>query len=285
MDNVLDKYKLVGLVEAEIEDNCIEHGVRGFLKHDDIMRMISHYTEEDKQARVYGKFQHLTGLVFKSFSRKIHVIRPFRIDKREFCVIERLDPHTRTPDACLWVAFDRKGNKYIVDELWMNGTTADLAHNIKAKAINYRIIDRRIDPSAFITDQHKQSQLSLGQELDQLYGISYLPASKDRTMANRRIMDALDYQEVGGLLVKPPELFIFDTCVRTIWELEHLQYHEYKGKAAEYHSQSEKPMDKDDHMIENLGRALLYPIAFEEYRGYENEHQSIYSQTPTIDPY
>ena len=49
-------------VEAQVEDACKEHGVRGHLEHDHIMRMVAEYSEDEKQARVYGKFQHLVGL-------------------------------------------------------------------------------------------------------------------------------------------------------------------------------------------------------------------------------
>src|ERR1035437_6281717 len=77
----------VGVVEADIESNCIEHGVRGILEHRHIEAMVSEYTEEDKQARVYGKFQHLTGLVFKTFNRRVHVIKPFLVKPQDFMTI------------------------------------------------------------------------------------------------------------------------------------------------------------------------------------------------------
>lgn len=281
LQELKDVKKSVGLVEASIEDNCIEHGVRGILKHEDIMKMIANYSEEDKQARVYGKFQHLTGLVFKEFSRKVHVIKPFNIDKDNYCVYERLDTHPRNPDACLWVAVDRQGTKYVVDELYVESTLSELSTRIKQKASQYRIIDRKIDPSAYIEDQHTNK--SLAKDLYTL-GLNYLPASKSRSHAIQSIHNALDYREMGGTVTKPPELFIFDTCLRTIWELEHWQYHEYKGKTAEYKARSEKPMDKDDHIMECLGRALIdQPRYYEPERAVNN---SVIQQThPTLDPY
>lgn len=272
----------IGLIEATIEDNCKDHGVRGILDHNDILRMVLEYNDEDKQARVFGRFQHLTGLVYKMFSRKIHVIKPFAIDYKNYCVIERLDVHGRNPDAVSWVAIDRDGKKYIVDEMFENvHGEAELATRIKAKASQFRIIDRRADPSAFNKDQHDSSQRSLADKLE-LLGLRYLPASKQRAIAIRRTMDALNYIEQNGILIKEPELYVFDTCVRHIWEFEHWQYNEYTGKAAEKHNRSEKPEDKDDHMMENIGRALIDEIAFIPYRQYNDE---VISETPTLDPY
>lgn len=276
-----------GLIEAEIEDNCIDHGVRGILKHDDILKMISLYREEDKQARVFGRFQHLTGLVFKVFSRRVHVIKPFEVNMRDYCVIERLDPHPRNPDAVLWVAFDRMGNYYVVDELYTKVVgEEELAFRIKNKAQQYRVIDRRADPSAWVEDQHNKSKESLARRL-QRFGLNYLHATKKRTIANKRIEDYLNYQEQGGQMIRNPRLHIFDTCVRTIWELEHWQYNEYTGKAAEKHNPSEKPQDKDDHMMENLGRALLDDIGFRimEMRNASFGGGTFETQTPNLDPY
>lgn len=258
------KYKRkVGYVEADIESACKTHGVRGHLDHDAIMQIIAEYSEDEKQARIYGKFQHLAGLVFKTFSRKVHVIPPFEITERDFSVYEMLDPHPRNPDACMWLAVDRKGTKYVVDELWhkANGDE-ELANRIKRKASQYRIIRRIADPSAFIEDQHTQS--SLAKRLSK-YGLSYLEATKARAMSDRRIGSALTYTENNGFMVKAPELYIFDTCERTLFEFEHYRWDEWAGKSADKHDSREKPLDKDDHMIENLGRGLFQEPTFVQY--------------------
>lgn len=284
MEEYKDLKKSVGLIQADIEANCKQHGVRGILEHSDIEKMIANYTEEDKQARIFGRFQHLVGLVFKKFTRKVHVIRPFAINLRDYCVYERLDIHPRNPDACIWVAVDRQGRKYVIDELYGSYTTEELIYRIKQKADNYRIIDRKIDPSAFITDQHTNN--SLVQRITQLsnYTLRYLPASKERTMAIVRTKDAIDYQMEGENMIKPPELYVFDTCIRTIYEFEHWQYNEYTGKAADRKNQSEKPQDKDDHMQESLGRVLIDEPKFYEMPKLQ-VYGSVLSEEPSLDPY
>lgn len=272
-------------VEADVEANCIEHGIRGILHHSDIERMTAEYSEEDKQARVYGKFQHLTGLVFKKFSRQVHVIKPFAIDLRNFCVYERVDIHPRNPDAVLWGAVDHSGRKYIINELYGNYSTEELIYRIKQKSDDYRIIDRKIDPSAFIVDQHTNN--SLAQRMLHLsqYSLRYTPASKERTMAVVRTKDAIDYQIVNDNMVKPPELYVFDTCIRTIYEFEHWQYNEYTRKAAERKHQSEKPQDKDDHMMENLGRFLIDEPKFIEMPKHILTGTFLEGEEPPLDPY
>lgn len=259
-DEVAKKGKTAYL-EADVETACEDHGIRGFLKHAHIENMISQYDEDDLQARVRGKFQHLIGLVYKMFARNIHVIKPFDIKPEDWVVAHALDPHPRNPDAVMWMATNRRNQRIVVDELWMKGTVGEIAERIKRKDSMYRIIDRIADPAAFNEDQHQESGLNLAQRLSGK-GLNYRKATKDRTNSDRRIADALSFTRVGAEMVKAPELYIFDTNQRTIWELEHYRWDEWTGKKADNKNAREKPVDKDDHMIENMGRLLTQEYKF-----------------------
>lgn len=251
-------------LEADVESACIEHGVRGFLEHNHIEQMIAEYSEDEKQARIYGKFQHLIGLIYKQWNRKVHVIRPFNINRQDYTVYQALDPHPRVNDAVLWVAVDKYGQKFVIDELWYKcqGGIKELAERIKQKDQQYRVERWIADPSAFVEDQHTGKSLAtrLGE-----FGLNYLPATKKRTASDRRIADALDYQKVGDEFIVTPELYVFDTCNRLIFEVEHWRWDEWTGKAIDKHNQKQKPVDKDDHLIECLGRILVQEPMFTPY--------------------
>ncbi len=258
-------------IEADVEDACKQHGIRGHLEHEHIERMIAEYTEDEKQARVHGKFQHLIGLRFKQFSRLIHVVRPFNITYNDYTVYEALDPHDRTPDTVNWIAVDRKRHKFVIDELWLKcqGGTEELAQKIKAKATQYRIERRMIDPSALNEDQNADFPgKTLGKRLEE-NGLFYQEATKMRAMSDKRIEDALAFQKINlgdhEEFIKAPELYIFDTCVRTIYEFEHLRWDEWVGsRVSEKKDPKEKAIDKDDHTIENIGRILIIEPEFRE---------------------
>ena len=280
-----DKQGQRDFVYADVEDNCIDHGIRGILKHEDIERMIAEYDEDDKQARIHGKFQHLTGIIFKNFDRKVHIIKPFHITKKDFIVVEALDPHPRNPDAVMWVATDKNGTKFIIDELYGSFNTQELAYRINRIADRYRLELRIADPAAFVEDQHQlnpQEQTLAGRLWD--LGLEYQKATKDRRASDRRIKDALDYEMKGEDLIVAPELYIFDTCKRTIWEIEHLVWDDWRGTAAERKSPMEKPVDKDDHMIENLGRILVQEPEFRMMPRPEFSRSTI-KTTKRLDPY
>lgn len=254
---------------AEMEDACIEHGVRGFLKHKDIERIVNQFSEEDKQARVKGQFQHLTGLVFKQFQPQIHVIEPFDIDIYNYVVVEALDTHPRVPDALLYVAINEQGQHFVIDESFENNTTSQLAFKIKQKRSNYRVVKKLIEPAAFNQDQHRdlrQGQYaSLADELYYEHGLDFEAGSKRRLDAIKRIGDYLAYQKVGDQFITSPNLYIFSSCTRLKYEIMHYLWDEWRGKSAEYRSKKETPMDKDDHLIEDLGRILLENVQFTPY--------------------
>ena len=90
-------------------------------------------SEEERDARLHGKFKHLSGLVYKEFEPDVHVCEPPRVQKhwsRYFAI----DPHPRTPTACLWVAVDENEQMYIYDELWLaEMTVSEIAMAIKAQ--------------------------------------------------------------------------------------------------------------------------------------------------------
>lgn len=257
----------VRYVEADVWSACKEiPGTRGHLSKADILKMIAEYDEDDKQARIFGKFQHLIGLVFKAWSRRIHVIKPFPVSHVDYEVWEMLDPHPRNPDAVMWVAFDKYGRKFVIDELYKSvSSTGELAFNIKQKSTQYRVTRRIADPSAWNENQHDEDGRSLAERLAQDHGLVYEKGTKQRTQADARIKDALAYQEMNGHIITPPEVYVFENCERLIFEFEHYRWDEWTGKTADKKDRKEKPIDKDDHMIEDLGRCLIQEPVFHPY--------------------
>lgn len=265
---------------ATVFDASIAKGVRGFLKTENIKRMIAQYDEEDKQARIFGKFQHLVGLVFKKWERKIHVVEPFHMNPRDYIWVEAYDSHPRNPDGALWLAIDRLGRMFVTDEMYLSGATDFLAERVKEKREGKRIERAVLEPAAFNVDQH--TGRSYASDLQQ-YGLFYQPASKRRADAVKAIRNALDYKYDGNEFQKSPQLFVFDRCQRLIWEIEHWQWDEWRGTAAHRKSPKETPVDKDDHLIECLGRAILEGVEFSEQpRRVQSTSVSVESK---IDPY
>lgn len=270
-------------MEAEVEDACKIHGVRGFLDHDVIAKMVAQYKDEDMISRVFGKFQHLVGLIFKEFSTDVHVFKPFELNRDDYCVYVSWDTHPREPEAIAWVAVDRKGRCMVVDELWSDAPTKELVARIKDIDSKYRIVKRLMDPAGFIED--KRTGDSFANLLSREYGLNFEAASKRRSDAVRMLQDALHYEIVAGEMPIKPMLLISQLCERFIWELQHWQWQEYSGKTADKRGKNPRPEDKNDHFIEAVGRVLLEGAHFVERVYNNNQESNSFVDDVSDDPY
>ena len=263
-DEIYDKRDGVNqdYVTADVEDNCIEHGVRGILKHQDIERMAAQYPEDEKEARLHGKFGHLLGLVHKGFEPKIHVVEPFDIKPETHTVYMALDTHPRVADAGLWMAVNDKGTKYIIAEMNCDGTDSEVAERIKAKEISWFVKERLIDPSAFNEDKRTTERCYATRLAAK--GLRFKGGSKDLVNCIRRTDQAFNYQMRGEMMVVQPELYIFSSCQNLIKELQNYVWDEYTGKGADEKDPKPHPKDINDHFVEDLHRLLIA-----EYRFYD----------------
>lgn len=258
---------------ASKEDACLEHGVRGFLPHGQIAREMRQYPEEEILPRIFGEFSQVRGRVIKEYEEKIHILdQVFDVNKEDYIVLQLWDTHARVNEAIMWLAIDRNGTKFVVDELWEDCGMDELVAKIKQMDSKYRIVKRLIDPSAFNVDKRIELSgkfgnakgLSFAQILHDKYGLKYEPASKRRADGITMIREALRYNYQAGVWNKYPELFIFPHCSRTRWELLNWMWDEWRGVTAERKDPRAVPQDKNDHMMENLGRGFLEGIQYSE---------------------
>ena len=263
LDNNINE--LAQSVEAEMEDACKIHGIRGVFEHAHIKRIADSYPEDEKEARVFGKFGHLIGRVHKRFSRRIHVIKPFKLSHKDFTCYMALDPHPRVPDHVMWMAVDRKGTKYVVAELLSEGLVRDMRERILGieDSHNLRVENRLIDPAGYVDDQHREEN-SIGVQLQDL-GIAFIKGSKDLMAGIKRTDDALFYEMKEGKMFRPPELYVFDTCTITIKQMEEYVWAEYRGPSKDEKQPMGRPKDINDHMPENLHRLLLHEPTYIPY--------------------
>jgi len=206
--------------------------------------MMAQYSDDEADARAHGKFGHLLGKVIKSFNRKIHVIRPFEMKPKDFCVFMALDTHPQVDDHALWMALNNQGQKYIIAEFVGKGTAAQIASEFKRIEGGMRIEGRLIDPSAFNEDE-RQDEKTFGDKLTDT-GFRFELGSKDLMNGIRRMQDAFDYEMVENSLIRKPDVFIFDTCPVAIRQLEGYVWVKNRGRTADTKQDRGVPIDKND---------------------------------------
>lgn len=236
-DNTI--FTIHGETYANVGYGITEEGIKQFEKT---------LTPEERDARLRGIPAYLSGLVYGKFHRPTHLINRFDTDG----IIDiAIDVHPREKQAVLFISTQDNGNKYLIHEIWEHGTPEDIAKNIVdiIHQNNYRVGQIIIDPFSKGDKNNLNTVYDRFSDIFTSYGYSLRVASKDKS--------------AGILLVKKhllsanniPSLFIFNDLKRTIYEIEGYMWDE----------DTQKPKDKDDHMMENLYRLILLDTQWYEF--------------------
>jgi len=98
------------------------------LTEEAIERFAQGMSSEEKEARLYGRFRHLTGRVYPEFTEETHVFDPEDLTApfdplvnadgtpSSWPIVMAMDPHTRRPPFMSWAAVSPMGDLYFVRE-------------------------------------------------------------------------------------------------------------------------------------------------------------------------
>lgn len=227
------------VVTVNIRDN--EH-----LSEEAIKDFEGSLTEEEKEARIHGKFMHLSGLVYKEFNPTIHIIEPPEV-KKSWTRIMAIDPHDRKATAVVWLAVDPQGNEYVYDELKLKDMDIEhMALAIKAqegdKPAHVRLIDPHMD---------KENTLAGGFNVRKEFmkhGIFCERGTADVLLGKSRIRKSLKPEYSTMLRKTIPKLHISKYCVNTIYEFQHYVWDEFKRNKEEQGQKDQVKKVNDDFM-------------------------------------
>lgn len=224
-------------VHATIWDN-VGYG----LTREGVEEFSKKLTDDEKQSRLMGIPSYMTGLVYPQFKRDTHLKCRFKIPL-SWPVDIAIDIHPREKQAVLFIATGPNGAKYICDELWEHGDGTAIAEAVVRliRQREYEINQIYIDPLSKGDRNNINTVYDKVQDVFSSYGLPLRVAIKDKSAG---ILITKSY------LLSPnnePALFFFDDLKRTIYEIEGYMWDD----------DTQKPMDKDDHMMENLYRLLV----------------------------
>lgn len=84
---------------------------------------------EEREARLNGQPLELQGLVFKSWNRSVHMVKPFDWP-HDWPIIESIDPHPRKPAGCSWIGLAPNGAKILLSSGYLEGDVVELGEEI-----------------------------------------------------------------------------------------------------------------------------------------------------------
>ena len=210
-----------------------------YLSKNEIDRLSETLSQEELQARKYGRFTSGTGMVYNEFDENYNVIEPFDVPIDWYDKIS-IDPGLHNPLSCHWYACDYDGNIYVIAEHYEKQKPIDY-HSTKIKEISKRLEwptkNGRIE--AIIDSAANQKTLASEKSVSELFydnGILVNPyVNKDLFSGINRVKSYI----CNSLGVR--KLFIFKTCVNLIREI--------KGY---YWGNNDAPNKKDDHALDEL---------------------------------
>jgi hypothetical protein len=167
-----------------------------------------------------------------------------------------IDVHPREKQAVLFVATDPRNDRYVVEEIWDHGDGTWVGEHIvkAAKYHSYRVNRIVIDPLSKGDSNNKDDTFSKVAKVLMAHGYVLETATKDKEQG---------ILEIKNHLIGPnhkPSIFFFNDLVRTIYEIEGYMWDK----------ETQKPQDKDDHMMENLYRILLLNTKWTEQEDFDD---------------
>lgn len=304
---------------ADVEQTCIEHGIRGRIPHKLIERLISQYSPEEREARAEGKFGHMQGVILKGLhpAQHRHKYDPEDFTQHHsekmgtmFKIFNVVDPHELRLPAIIWGAVDEWGKLYIIDEfpsvaeyglyhkiIGAKWTVTDICEAIRDKEVlngwNPREIVRIMDPRGAkkkmgeTGDTLQQYMAKVGKRLN--YPLRYnTNVNTDIMVGLALIRDIiqpvlLDHDENGNPIYDIRFKVAIGHCENTWYHLTHFAQKRREGKALEQRGHG----DAVEERFKDFVDAVRYLLAFikkprrtgEQEQRQLPEHYGLYGAT------
>lgn len=207
---------------------------------------------EQKECRLMGLPLNLAGLIYKEFVYDLHVLtaipqgwEDYHLPPKSYCFRNAWDVHDAIPQAILFVATAPTGEAFIYDELFFDKLIQPNAELVREKLAGRFCADYIIDPRSII-----ESPVDGTSILDKLfeYELYYEPGSKDMMGGISATREKLKERRPSGA----PTIYVTPNCTTFLWEI--MRY--------AYNPKTHKPIDKDDHMMENFRRLVLNGLQY-----------------------
>jgi len=229
MDDVVDDIDGVNkcMTNASIWDNCKDiPGTRGHLTRENIEKMIREWriaSPNEVSARENGTFTHLSGSIYKVFTKRIHLCKPFDIPTN-WPIYNIIDPHDSKCPFLLWILQGPNNRHWVIDE-WprtdftkMGNTDLTIEKVVQIireieRPIIGQIVKRIMDPNkgTFVYSDSKKTIQTLWREA----GLRYDLCTNDDLDYGHKAVNRLlyyDQQKPVESGFNQPSAMIFDHC-------------------------------------------------------------------------
>ena len=247
---VYDEIYLNPRNDPEVWTINMEWSDNPFLSKEETERLSRVLSDDNLEARRYGRFMPNSGLVYPEFDSSVHVIEPFTLPK-EWQSGVSIDPGLRNPLSCHFYYRDYDGNIYVAYEHYESGKSVDYhAEKILriAKDIGWSFRpDGRL--LALIDSASTQRTLQSEKSVAELF---YERGIAVNTKVNKDLFTGIS--KVRELFVsRPPRVFVFKNCVNFIREIKGYSW-----------GSGDTPVKRDDHAMDEFRYYVMANLRNEE---------------------
>lgn len=236
-------------------------------------------TDDEKLTRLHGAPLERSGLIYKEFSKDLHVLKELPIGWSDWhlphksCLLHiRVDTHPVNPHAVLFAAVGQSGIPIVCHEIYEACDADALCDRINSyvRLTGCFIGSLKVEPAAWNPDPATRT----APIASYFYKHGLFPTKAQKDLSNGII--------IAKSKLRKLEVFFVPTLRRTFWEFARYRYDPETGK----------PIDADDHMMENLYRLLIKPLPWfdpdkasgEAIPEEEFTHESVRAALRDLDP-
>lgn len=228
---------------AVVEVDMLENP---YLNTGEVEEFVAGLSNDDKEARVHGKFVQLGGLIFKHFDPEIHV-RDFFIPPRNWEWYASLDHGYNNATAWLWHAVSPDDRVVTFAEHYQSGLVID----DHAKIVHRINGEMGRPPEVYIGDPSiRASDPITGTSIQLEYtknGIPILLGNNDVAAGINKMARYLEPRAD-----KHPSWIITRNCTNLIHEMQRYRWKTYANKKANRaNNAKEQPHKKEDHACDS----------------------------------
>ena len=191
-------------------------------------------TPQEIKSRVLGIPTNLSGRIYPTYTKSIHLIPMANIPNRQICIWHVLDPHDRKPWFATWWVVDKMGHAYCAREYPWRRNFNEIEHDDKSiveyakhfKEIELELIEtygrsvskRIIDPNFGNSTVQKAERTADGQAKTTLIkelkkcGLNYQDGLDMLEIGHIQVRKWLHYEQKGADLIVAPKLYIGEDC-------------------------------------------------------------------------
>ena len=227
-------------------------------------------TEEEREARLHGKFRYLCGRIWKEWDRDIHTFdRNIWIKGKDNVIVSGqppihwprcmiIDPHDRNPMTLLWVALDETNQSWFYREAWLpEHTIRDVVEHVKKVELECRekIQLRLMDPN-FGPKKYANTGISVREEFEKAardvnFPMRFTLANDNKEVARKTVSDMLKFDSSKTISFSNHPMWQFANDLKEcVYQIEHYLWDEYKSGMVK--DPKEKPIDKNTHFPDTM---------------------------------